>query len=156
MEKDIPFVECATFADAIKSKGWDDQADWHFVDNPYFDDGYTKANWYPDSHNVSWEIGELASALKNAKASNPSANAGEVSWDLGDSFNLRLYIHYVGDIHQPLHATSRFTSKYPEGDRGGNSFTLTSNAGVSQLHALWDSGLHEYDIDLVQPLSTTD
>jgi len=24
------------------------------------------------------------------------------------------------------------------------------------LHALWDSALHEYDVDLVQPLSTTD
>lgn len=31
------FVECATFADLIKSKGWDDQSDWHFVDNPFFD-----------------------------------------------------------------------------------------------------------------------
>lgn len=36
-EAKYPFVECATFPDIIKSKGWDDQADWHFVDNPYFD-----------------------------------------------------------------------------------------------------------------------
>jgi len=69
--------------------------------------------------------------LKNSKANEPVSNAGAVSWELGDSFNLRLFIHYVGDIHQPLHATSRFTSKYPEGDRGGNSFTLTSSGGVS-------------------------
>jgi hypothetical protein len=76
-------------------------------------------------------------------------NSGAVSWNLGDSFNLRLLIHYIGDIHQPLHATSRFTSKYPEGDRGGNSFALTSSDGVTQLHALWDSVLHEYSQDLV-------
>jgi hypothetical protein len=94
--------------------------------------------------------GELIGALKNAKENVAPSNAGEVSWNLGDSFNLRLFIHYVGDIHQPLHATSRYTAKYPEGDRGGNSFTLTSSGGVSQLHALWDSVLHEYDVDLVQ------
>ena len=76
------------------------------------------------------------SALKNAKLSGEvaplSAQAqGSVSWSLGDSFNLRLFIHYVGDIHQPLHATSRYTSQYPEGDRGGNSFALTPANGVS-------------------------
>jgi len=98
----------------------------------------------------------MISALKGAKASDPVSNAGAVSWDLGDSFNLRLLIHYIGDIHQPLHATSRFTSKYPAGDRGGNSFTLTSKAGVSNLHSLWDSVLYEYSNDLVQPLAASD
>jgi hypothetical protein len=56
VEKDYPFVECATFADDIKSKGWDDQADWHFVDNPFFDDGYKKADWYPNLYNITWEM----------------------------------------------------------------------------------------------------
>jgi len=47
LEKDYPFVECATFADAIKSKGWDDQSDWHFVDNPFFDEGYSRNDVFP-------------------------------------------------------------------------------------------------------------
>jgi hypothetical protein len=98
----------------------------------------------------------MSSALKGAQASAPVENAGAVSWDLGDSFNLRLLIHYVGDIHQPLHATSRYTSAYPDGDRGGNSFKLTSKNGVSNLHSLWDSVLFEYSTDMSQPLSTTD
>jgi hypothetical protein len=156
VEKDYPFVECATFADDIKSKGWDDQADWHFVDNPFFDDGYNKADWYPNAYNVTWELGELISALKGAKGVEPVANGGAVSYSLGDSFNLRLLIHYIGDIHQPLHATSRFTAAYPEGDRGGNSFKLTNDDDVSCLHALWDSALHKYSQDLAQPLSSSD
>jgi len=41
MEKNHPFVECATFPDAIKSKGWADTGDWHFVDTPFFDEGFT-------------------------------------------------------------------------------------------------------------------
>lgn len=49
-----------------------------------------------------------------------------VSWSLSDSFHLRLLIHYVGDVHQPLHASSRYTKKYPEGDEGGNLFYLSS------------------------------
>merc|ERR1719336_1038579 len=30
------------------------------------------------------------------------------------SFALRLIIHYVGDIHQPLHATSGVNDEYPK------------------------------------------
>jgi len=47
-----------------------------------------------------------------------------VSWDLSDSFHLRLLIHYIGDIHQPLHASSRYTLNYPSGDEGGNDFLI--------------------------------
>ena len=64
-----------------------------------------------------------------------------VSWDLSDSFHLRLLIHYIGDIHQPLHASSRYTKDYPEGDEGGNAFKVHVNASeqITNLHALWDS-----------------
>jgi len=46
----------------------------------------------------------MISALKNAKVTPPTEihpylAAGTVDWELGDSFNLRLLIHYVGDIH---------------------------------------------------------
>lgn len=40
LEKDHPFVESATFADEAKTRGWDDQADWHFVDIPLYESGY--------------------------------------------------------------------------------------------------------------------
>ena len=53
-------------------------------------------------------------------------------------------MHYVGDIHQPLHASTRVNSKYPTGDRGGNSFPLTSKDGINELHAVWDSLLYEF------------
>jgi hypothetical protein len=65
-----------------------------------------------------------------------------ISWNLSDSFNLRLLIHYVGDIHQPLHAISRFNEDFPIGDRGGNEFTLPSKDQVTNLHSLWDSVLY--------------
>ena len=52
---------------------------------------------------------------------------------------MRLLIHYAGDVHQPLHATSRVNSEFPAGDRGGNSFPLTSKDTAKNLHAVWDS-----------------
>lgn len=41
-EKDHPFTECATFADAIKLTFGAWQNDWHFIDQPYLDEPGTK------------------------------------------------------------------------------------------------------------------
>lgn len=41
LEKNHPFVEAATFPDYIKEYGWSDQSLWHYVDTPFFDQGYT-------------------------------------------------------------------------------------------------------------------
>lgn len=81
-------------------------------------------------------------------AHDETTNGGAISWDLGNSFDLRLLIHYVGDIHQPLHAVSRYAKDFPTGDRGGNSFKITSKDGISNLHALWDSAVYLYKDDL--------
>ena len=69
------------------------------------------------------------------------------------SYALRLLIHYVGDIHQPLHATSRLDDKYPKGDAGGNFFKLPSEKSVTNLHAAWDSMVYEYTdiVTIVSP-----
>lgn len=45
-------------------------------------------------------------------------------------FALRVVVHLVGDIHQPLHAAD-------DGDRGGNDVRI----GSYSLHGEWDSGL---------------
>ena len=67
---------------------------------------------------------------------------------------LRFLVHFVGDVHQPLHATARDSVAHPEGDRGGNDFDILSPPlfrGVPRLpknlHALWDAGvgLFRYD-----------
>ena len=90
--------------------------------------------------------------IKNLKADKTNNDTG-VIWDFGDAFNLRLLIHYMGDIHQPLHTTSRFTADFPNGDMGGNLYMLTEKDEVNELHALWDSTIYEFDQDLQQPLN---
>ncbi len=56
---------------------------------------------------------------------------------------LRFLIHLVGDIHQPLHNTSRVNQKYPEGDRGANSFVVDVPS-QRNLHSYWDSCFKKY------------
>lgn len=47
---------------------------------------------------------------------------------------LRYLVHFVADVHQPLH--SGFAD-----DRGGNSYQVQAFGRGSNLHAVWDSGL---------------
>lgn len=57
------------------------------------------------------------------------------------SYDLSWLLHLVGDVHQPLHATSRFTRTEPNGDAGGNTVKTScesSCGGATELHAFWD------------------
>lgn len=35
----------------------------------------------------------------------------------------------------------------PDGDEGGNLFNVSYNENITELHALWDSGLGKYDFN---------
>lgn len=50
-----PMVECATFADEIKLKNGKYQENWHFIDQPYLDQGgkISDFNFTFDTHNVT-------------------------------------------------------------------------------------------------------
>ena len=54
------------------------------------------------------------------------------------SYDLVWLMHLVGDVHQPLHCTSRFDHDQPNGDRGGNLVALCARPCRSELHALWN------------------
>jgi hypothetical protein len=51
---------------------------------------------------------------------------------------LRLLIHFVGDLHQPLHVGGR-----PE-DQGGNRVRVIWFSDSTNLHSVWDDKLPEY------------
>ena len=51
-----------------------------------------------------------------------------------------MILHVVGDIHQPLHAATRVSSQFPQGDRGGNLVPLSGSPVAKNLHAYWDRG----------------
>lgn len=146
-----PFVECATFADKIKHRGGSYQSGWHFIDQPYLDDAGTTIADFPDFQQDTHDVVEAINAIRMwAKNESGYKNTymyqqimshglrGHTEQD-GLSTAIRLMIHYTGDIHQPLHATSRVDKEYPAGDRGGNSVSLPSKEGAKNLHSVWDS-----------------
>jgi hypothetical protein len=98
---------------------------WHFVDTPFSTDGTPTK---PASHpNALDEIITLTAAL----ASNESEDL--------KSYDLVWIEHLVGDVHQPLHDTSRFTKNHPNGDQGGNLVSICNTANCKpELHAYWD------------------
>lgn len=66
------------------------------------------------------------------------ADKHEKNWN--KAFALRMLLHIIGDIHQPLHTISIFSVEYPNGDRGGNLVALAPNSIGPNLHAYWDNG----------------
>jgi len=79
--------------------------------------------------NAIWAVEEAIKVLKSPKAG-----------DFDKGLSLRMLIHVLGDLHQPLHVATRVSQKYPEGDRGGNLLRLGKNAIATNLHFYWDSG----------------
>ena len=147
-----PFTECAPFADHIKGMGYAFQSDWHFINLPYLDEpGTTLADFsftQPDM-DVGGALTDFHKFMKGEISGSESAYTNEVVAKFSDetqqrSFILRMLVHYVGDIHQPEHTTALVDSKYPTGDRGGNSETVPSVQGASNLHAIWDSAIYAF------------
>lgn len=150
-ERDHPFTECATFADDIKGKEGGFQTPWHFINQPYLDEEGTTVDDFPEFQppevNVVEALDNLISFLKDGKKSDYVAQIAEHFPDEADqrSFSLRLIIHYLGDIHQPLHAVAEVDHRFPQGDRGGNLQKVPDDGkgdGVADLHAIWDSVIY--------------
>ena len=98
----------------------------HFIDTAFSDDG-TALPTLPTPDIVT-ELNRDVDILKNSTDDNARAEA------------LRFIIHFVGDVHQPLHCATRVSSANPQGDRGGNLVTI-KGVGPKNLHSYWDSGL---------------
>jgi S1/P1 Nuclease len=96
LEDKYPFVECATFADEIKEDGFNDQAAWHYVNTPLVDSPGLDTP-APVPYNITWAIEQMIQSLKHVTGRQTSHP--HVNFELAESFNLRLLIHYIGDIH---------------------------------------------------------
>lgn len=60
----------------------------------------------------------------------------EITCDSTLNFHLKALIHFVGDMHCPMHAGRK-------SDLGGNKFSIKWFGKATRLHSLWDSGLIE-------------
>lgn len=115
----------STYGDDIKSDHeYDRYAIWHFVNIP---EGKTYAD-------IKDDLGpNIISALQEAKEKllNKSTSVEE------KQFYLKMFIHLIGDLHQPLHVGR------PE-DRGGNDIIVFWFGEPSNLHKIWDSDMLDH------------
>ena len=100
---------------------------WHFVDLPFSPDSTALLD--PPVPNARTQIALFRTTLTSSAASS----------DL-KSYDMVWLIHLVADVHQPLHAASRFDKAHPQGDDGGNAVLVCSASCQKQekLHAFWD------------------
>jgi hypothetical protein len=127
------FMRSSTWADEIRRAGSPyDHPLWHYVDFPVEPPAFPdKPSPFP-TNDVIYGIAQSEMMLSNTNTSLEERAA-----------YLALLIHFVGDIHQPLHCCTLVTTNYPapSGDRGGNSFFVMPNSTHVNLHSLWDRGL---------------
>lgn len=114
----------STYADEIKSdRNYDSFYSWHYVNFP-LTSTYEDSKKNPDGDVVKG-IDKCISVLRNAE----STREDKV-------FYLKLLVHLVGDLHQPLHVGKAE-------DRGGNDIKVTWHRKDSNLHRVWDSEMIE-------------
>src|SRR3984957_9409897 len=133
------FLRAATRPDMVRYPAHpmnhtEHHSNWHYVDFPYEFDGVKGpqpvTQW--DGHsmpvNLIQALQKATTELKDPKTP-PDRKAIDICW----------VEHLVGDIHQPLHATSLFSKEYPTGDQGGNLEMIRNDQNVTMpLHTYWD------------------
>jgi hypothetical protein len=119
MEPDATLASISTWADEHRSPA---TAPWHYVNFPRGDCSYVPERDCPDGKCVVSAINRQVEVLGSSAPDDKKLLA------------LKYVIHFVGDVHQPLHAG------YGD-DRGGNTYQLQAFMRGSNLHAVWDNGL---------------
>jgi hypothetical protein len=108
--------------------GMQRHTNWHYYDTPFSPDNTPLIVEPPPS--ALTEIPRLLQEI--GTTADPILSAYDLVW----------IEHLVADVHNPLHATSRFTKSLPEGDRGGNLVFVSGRT----LHAVWDDAASPREI----------
>ena len=114
----------STYADEIKAeKKYSYISKWHYINIPLnkkFDEIEREKGG-----DIIYAINKCIQVLKS-----PKYNKKE------KSFHLKLLVHFIGDIHQPMHLGSKE-------DRGGNDVKLFWFGNITNLHRIWDTQIIE-------------
>jgi hypothetical protein len=103
----------------------------HFVNTPIKQPTFTPTalDITAACHNncVTVKIASFLAVLAAAKPTDPPAKK------LEEVQALSFVVHFIGDVHQPLHAADR------NGDLGGNAEHVRFFNQIGKLHGIWDS-----------------
>ena len=119
----------SNWGDFIKSDAsYDSLYNWHFVNLPVNLDkngvfSYLENEKEPNVYNKTLQ---MISVLKNSKSTADQKK-----------FSLRMLVHLIGDLNQPMHTAHK-------DDLGGNKVYVTWFGEKSNLHKVWDDELIDY------------
>lgn len=115
----------ANYGDDIKSdRQYDAYGPWHYVNFPFGE----KYETFPKSEkgDIIQGIEKCVAVLKN----DTSTREEKV-------FYLKMLVHFLGDLHQPLHIGLA-------DDKGGNDFQVRWFKDGTNLHTVWDSKMLDF------------
>jgi len=99
---------------------------WHYIDIPLADSRVALARECPNGDCVIAKTEQFLAVLKNPGVDNDAKTQA-----------LKFVIHFVGDLHQPLHVADN-------GDKGGNTRHVMFEGRPDNLHWVWDAGLLQH------------
>ena len=121
---DMSIPESTVWMDRVRSTPeYNHTADWHWVTVPEFE-SYEESEKNPN--------GDIIQALERKI---DMLKSGDLNEDEKRDA-LRMVIHMVGDIHQPMHVGDGT-------DRGGNDVAVEWMGRESNLHRVWDTDMIE-------------
>ena len=118
----VSLEDVAVWADDVR-RDRPDTAPWHFINVPIKVKRGFLASFCPSGGCITKRIPELVTVLRNPQSSRESREEA-----------LKFLVHFIGDMHQPLHVGDR-------GDRGGNDLDITFFGDKTNLHSAWDSAI---------------
>lgn len=120
-EADPTLAGVAKWADDVRgSEEFGYSRPWHYVNFDSADCEYVPERHCPDGDCIIGAIERLAAVV---------GDHGYTRQQRAEA--LKFVVHFVGDVHQPLHAGLR-------ADRGGNSVAVDFRQQLWNLHAIWD------------------
>jgi len=141
-------AQVANWPDFIKSeKGWDFAKPWHYmtVDTDRTVTEVANANQQdPDVDDVREGIELMTAILNGEKAARDrmteimKKNRVEPLAGSLDATALAFLIHFIGDVHQPMHVGKNR-------DLGGNRIAVMYFGDRYNLHSVWDSHIIEHE-----------
>ena len=99
---------------------------WHYIDIPLADSKIDMARECPNGNCVIAKTEQFLAVLRDPNADKDAKGQA-----------LKFVIHFVGDLHQPLHDEDN-------GDKGGNTRHVTFDGHPGNLHWVWDTGLLQH------------
>jgi len=121
----ISDAEIASWADQIR-RDRRETAPWHYVDIPTDAKAFDEARDGDHGNNVIDKISDFEAVLKDPKATKDTKAEA-----------LKFLVHFVGDLHQPLHCSER------NKDKGGNARLVffLDKPRATNLHSVWDTAI---------------